>query len=81
MEPNERLQKAHMMYEQLINNYKYWQKGGVGDRISKTRMIDAAIKLAKLDMPNPFPMPKMNNAAVKPDGMHKVTAVKEEDAE
>lgn len=81
MDPNERLQNAHMMYEQLINNYKIWQKGGVGDRISKTHMINAAIGLAKLGMPNPFPMPKHSNAVKKPDGVHKVTAVKEEDAE
>ena len=77
MTPNEKLERAHILYEQMCNSYKTWKRGGVGDRISKKQLYNCAVALTALDMPNPFPLPKQTkqNAAKQPDGAHKVTAV------
>ena len=69
---DENTMKASILYDNILSNYRIWQGHGVGDRKSKQDLINAAVQLAKLGLPNPWKTQmKQMNAAVNPaQGVH-----------
>lgn len=71
--------KAFSLYNIMEENFFLWKRGHVGDKKSYADMINAAIGLCKLHMPNPFAEPKHTaNAATRPGKGRVVTGVTEE---
>lgn len=77
---DEKTMQASILYDNILSNFRIWQGHGVGDRKSKQDLINAAVALARLGLPNPFKAQATHiNAAKRPgEGFH-VTSVKEED--
>lgn len=48
------MNEAFRYYDDMVINYKKWQRGGIDKNISHNKFINAAISLARLGMPNPF---------------------------
>ena len=75
----QKLEEASLYYYALVMNYKIWKRGKVGDRKSYVDMTNAAIGLARLNLPNPFEEKSIKaNAATRPGKGRVVTGVTEE---
>ena len=65
-------------YDEMVINFKKWQKNGIDKNASHNRFINAAIALAQLNIPNPFNVKTRDNANAVPTAVGQiVTAVKE----
>ena len=64
---------AHFFYSDLVINYAKYMKNGIDKKACYNRFLNAAINLAKLAEPNPFPAEKEMNAATRPN--HEGTVV------
>lgn len=48
------MKSARYYYDEMMINYKIYQRGGVNAKSAKNRFMNAAECLAMLDEPNPF---------------------------
>lgn len=72
-------ERARAFYSAMMDNYTLFKRGRVGDRKAYVDMINAAIGLGRLNLPNPFEKPVHTiNAATRPGKGRVVTAVTEE---